>query len=81
MNLELVATVAMIAPDRPSSRKLYVETLGLPLQGEGRRLPAQRAGRGPQIVRDLAALPGRAGVVRNRPVANGAAGPACQHRV
>jgi catechol 2,3-dioxygenase-like lactoylglutathione lyase family enzyme len=34
MNLEFLATVAMIAPDPTSSRKLYVEALGLPLQGE-----------------------------------------------
>lgn len=35
MNIEFLATVAMIAPDPANSRKLYVETLGLPLQGEG----------------------------------------------
>jgi catechol 2,3-dioxygenase-like lactoylglutathione lyase family enzyme len=35
MNIEFLATVAMIAPDPASSRKLYVETLGLPLQVEG----------------------------------------------
>ncbi len=35
MNIEFLATVAMIAPDPAGSRKLYVETLGLPLQGEG----------------------------------------------
>ena len=35
MNVEFLATVAMIAPDPASSRKLYVETLGLPLLGEG----------------------------------------------
>lgn len=34
MKLEFLATVAMIAPDPATSRKLYVETLGLPLQGE-----------------------------------------------
>jgi len=34
MNIEFVATVAMIAPDPIASRKLYVETLGLPLQGQ-----------------------------------------------
>ena len=34
MHIEFVATVAMIAPDPASSGKLYVETLGLPLQGE-----------------------------------------------
>jgi catechol 2,3-dioxygenase-like lactoylglutathione lyase family enzyme len=35
MNIEFLATVALIAPDPISSRKLYVEALGLPLQGEG----------------------------------------------
>lgn len=34
MNLEFLATVAMIVPDPASSRKLYVEALGLPLQGD-----------------------------------------------
>jgi catechol 2,3-dioxygenase-like lactoylglutathione lyase family enzyme len=35
MNIEFLATVAVIAPDPVSSRNLYVEALGLPLQGEG----------------------------------------------
>ena len=35
MNIEFLATVAMIAPDPASSGKLYVEPLGLPLHGEG----------------------------------------------
>ncbi len=35
MNIEFLATVAVIAPDPIESRKLYVEALGLPLQGEG----------------------------------------------
>jgi catechol 2,3-dioxygenase-like lactoylglutathione lyase family enzyme len=35
MNIDVVATVAMIAPDPASSRKLYVDTLGLSLRGEG----------------------------------------------
>ena len=35
MNIQFLATVAVIAPDPLSSRKLYVEALGLPLQGEG----------------------------------------------
>lgn len=35
MNIEFVATVAVIAPDPVSSRRLYVEVLGLPLRGEG----------------------------------------------
>ncbi len=35
MNIEFLATVAVIAPDPINSRNLYVEALGLPLQGEG----------------------------------------------
>ena len=35
MNIEFLATVAVIAPDPISSRNLYVEALGLPLQGGG----------------------------------------------
>ena len=35
MNIEFLATVAVIAPDSITSRNLYVEALGLPLQGEG----------------------------------------------
>ena len=35
MEIEFLATVAVIAPDPPASRKLYVDTLGLPLEGVG----------------------------------------------
>jgi catechol 2,3-dioxygenase-like lactoylglutathione lyase family enzyme len=35
MNIEFVATVAVIAPDPVRSRSLYVDALGLPLRGEG----------------------------------------------
>ncbi len=35
MNIEFLSSVAVIAPDPPASRKLYVETLGLPLEGHG----------------------------------------------
>jgi catechol 2,3-dioxygenase-like lactoylglutathione lyase family enzyme len=35
MNIEFLSTVAVIAPDPPASRKLYVEALGLPLEGHG----------------------------------------------
>ena len=34
MNIEFVATVAVIAPDPVESRNFYVGTLGLPLSGE-----------------------------------------------
>jgi catechol 2,3-dioxygenase-like lactoylglutathione lyase family enzyme len=33
MNVEFLSTVAVIAPDPPRSRDLYVDELGLPLQG------------------------------------------------
>ena len=35
MNVEFLSTVAVIAPDPPASRKLYVDALGLPLESEG----------------------------------------------
>jgi catechol 2,3-dioxygenase-like lactoylglutathione lyase family enzyme len=35
MNIEFLSTVAVIAPDPPASRKLYVDTLGMPLTGQG----------------------------------------------
>lgn len=34
MNIEFLATIAVIAPDPISSSNLYVKALGLPLQGE-----------------------------------------------
>jgi catechol 2,3-dioxygenase-like lactoylglutathione lyase family enzyme len=33
LDIEFLATVAVIAPDPPASRKLYVDTIGLPLEG------------------------------------------------
>jgi catechol 2,3-dioxygenase-like lactoylglutathione lyase family enzyme len=35
VKIEFIATVAAIAPDPPASRELYVDALGLPLEGEG----------------------------------------------
>jgi catechol 2,3-dioxygenase-like lactoylglutathione lyase family enzyme len=35
VNIEFLATVAVIAPDPVNSRNLYAGALGLPLQGEG----------------------------------------------
>jgi catechol 2,3-dioxygenase-like lactoylglutathione lyase family enzyme len=34
VNIEFLSTVAVIAPDPPRSRKLYVDALGLPLDGD-----------------------------------------------
>jgi catechol 2,3-dioxygenase-like lactoylglutathione lyase family enzyme len=33
VNIEFLSTIAVIAPDPPASRKLYVDALGLPLDG------------------------------------------------
>lgn len=35
MKIEFVASIAVITPDTERSRRLYVDTLGLPLAGEG----------------------------------------------
>jgi len=35
MNVLFVASVAVVAADPPQSRKLFMEALGLPLEGEG----------------------------------------------
>jgi catechol 2,3-dioxygenase-like lactoylglutathione lyase family enzyme len=35
MNVLFVASVAVIAADPPESRKLFIDALGLPLEGEG----------------------------------------------
>ena len=34
MNVQFLSTVAVIAPDPPRSRRLYVDALGLPLRGD-----------------------------------------------
>ena len=35
MKIEFLSTVAVIAPDPPASRELYLKMLGLPLEGRG----------------------------------------------
>jgi catechol 2,3-dioxygenase-like lactoylglutathione lyase family enzyme len=35
MKIEFLSTIAVIAPDPPASRKLYVDALGLPLESGG----------------------------------------------
>jgi catechol 2,3-dioxygenase-like lactoylglutathione lyase family enzyme len=42
MKIEFLASVAVITPDPPSSRRLYGDTLGLPLSGEGDYLHSER---------------------------------------
>ena|SRR5581483_3068533 len=34
MKIEFVTSIAVVAPDPPASRELYVDALGLPLEGE-----------------------------------------------
>lgn len=42
MQIAFLSTIAMIAPDPPRSRRLYVEALGLPLEGEHGYLHSDR---------------------------------------
>jgi len=35
LKIEFLSTVAVIAPDAPTSRQLYIDALGLPLEGAG----------------------------------------------
>jgi catechol 2,3-dioxygenase-like lactoylglutathione lyase family enzyme len=35
MKVQFITSVAVVAPDPPASRRLYVDALGLPLEGEG----------------------------------------------
>jgi hypothetical protein len=35
MNVLFIASVAVVATDPPQSRKLFIDALGLPLEGEG----------------------------------------------
>ena len=35
MQIEFLSTIAVIAPDPPASRRLFVDALGLPLEGRG----------------------------------------------
>jgi catechol 2,3-dioxygenase-like lactoylglutathione lyase family enzyme len=41
VQIEFLATVAVIAPDPAASRQLYVDTLGLPLDGVGEYLHSE----------------------------------------
>lgn len=35
MKIEFLSTIAVIAPDMPASRRLYIDALGLPLESRG----------------------------------------------
>ncbi len=75
MNIQFLSTVAVIAPDPPARRKLYVHALGLPLESHGDDLSPQPADRRLQVVRHLAGVPGRRGVLRDIAMAGREAGP------
>ena len=80
MNIEFLSTIAVIAPDPPSSRKLYVDAFGLPLgHGDGYCHSEQIAGCESFGIWPLSQ--GRRGVLRHPAVAGGPAGSAGQHRV
>ena len=59
MEILFVASVAVVVADPPQSRKLFIDVLGLPLEGRGRRLLLQRQDRWQQALRCLAAVAGR----------------------
>jgi catechol 2,3-dioxygenase-like lactoylglutathione lyase family enzyme len=46
MKIEFLSTIAVIAPDPPASRKLYIDALGLPLEsgGDGEYHHSERIG-------------------------------------
>ena len=81
MNIEFLATVALISPDPGNSRELYVENLGLPLQGEGDGYyhSEQIAGCKSSGVSPVSRA--REVVLRSRSVALGLASAAGRHRV
>jgi hypothetical protein len=72
VNIDFLSTVAVIAPDPPHSRKLYVDALGLPLDGEAGDYQ-HRADWRLQVFRHLAAISGGRGMLRHPGVAGGAA--------
>lgn len=44
MKIEFIASVAVIAADPHKSRELYVETIGLPLEGQGEYWHSEKIG-------------------------------------
>ena len=81
MHIEFLSTVAVIASDPAASRRLYVEALGLPLEGAGDDYHHTDQIAGSKSLRCLAAIPGRRGVLRSRRAANRLTHPAGKHRV
>ena len=75
MNIEFLATVAVIAPDPIASRSLYIGALGLPLQGEGDGYYHSEQVAGCKSFGIWPLFSGGSGVLRNRPVARGSRVP------
>ena len=70
MNVLFIAGVAVVTPDPPQSQKLYVEALGLPLEGsDGDAYVHSEKHRRRQALRRLAAVAGRTRLLRGRRVA------------
>ena len=44
MKIEFIASIAVITADRPASRRLYVDLLGLPLEGSGDYIHSEEVG-------------------------------------
>jgi catechol 2,3-dioxygenase-like lactoylglutathione lyase family enzyme len=44
MQIEFITSLAVIASDPPTSRRLYVDALGLPLEGQGEYFHSEKIG-------------------------------------
>jgi hypothetical protein len=68
MNIEFLSTVAVIAPDPSASKRLYVNALGLPLEGGegGYQHSEQIAGSSPSASGRCPRLPRHASERRSR---------------
>ena len=72
MNVEFVASIAPVSADPTASRRLYVDTVGLPLEGDG-YIHSETCAR-EQILRYLAARPSCRSVLRHVRMARGPSG-------
>ena len=69
MDVEFIATMAVIVADPPQGRKLFIDVLGLPLEGEGDGYYSSGDIPGEQAFRPLALVGGRGGLLRHPGVA------------
>jgi len=79
VNIEFLSTVAVIAPDPAQSRRLYVDALGLPLEGQGNGYQHSEQIDGCKSFGDLAAVSGRRSMLWHLPVAGRASHATGQH--